>query len=157
MEKSIEIVVRGVLLSEGDLLLVRKKGAPYTFLPGGHIAFGETAEEALVREIEEEVGRRPTVEEYLGTLEHAWGEAGDRHHELNLVFRLALKGVSRESAPVSREHWLEFLWHPLDRLKEVNLQPYPLWDLLPQWLRGEGRGWGSSMKGSESSSGDQGL
>ncbi len=145
MEPSIEIVVRGVLLSEGALLLVRKKGAPYTFLPGGHVAFGETAEEALVREIREEVGQRPTVGEYLGTVEHAFREAGEDHHELNLLFRLALKGASCQSAPVSREHWLEFLWHPLDSLKELNLQPYPLWDLLPQWLIGEGSGWGSSM------------
>lgn len=149
MEKSIEIVVRGVFVCKGYLLLVRRKGASYAFLPGGHIRFGEAAEPALVREIEEETGLEPEVGAYLGSVEHAWGEPRGRQHELNLVFRVMLGRIEPEGVPVSKESHLEFFWQPLDKLKEVNLQPYPLCGLLPQWLKeGVKTGWGSSMKGS---------
>lgn len=147
MEKSIELIVRGVFECEGDVLLVRKKGASYAFLPGGHIRLGENAVQALRREIEEETGYRPKVTGYLGSVEHAWERAGGTEQELNLVFRMVLEGVGRDKPPVSREVHLEFLWQPLDKLEEVNLQPYPLRRLLSVWTKGDGEGgWGSSME-----------
>ncbi len=145
MEQSIEIIVRGVFLCKEQLLLVRKKGASYTFLPGGHIRFGEPAKSALTREIEEELGVRPEIVGYLGTVEHAWGEREDRQHELNLIFQIALEGIEPGEAPISKESHLQFLWQPLGKLKEVNFQPYPLLDLLPRWLKGVEKDWGSSM------------
>lgn len=44
------------LLREGELLTVRKAGSIRFMLPGGKIDAGETAAEAAVREVMEEVG-----------------------------------------------------------------------------------------------------
>lgn len=41
---------------EKKVLLAQAIGEKNTFLPGGHIEFGESAKDALVREIEEELG-----------------------------------------------------------------------------------------------------
>ncbi len=51
--------VYGLLFNEGKLLLIKKYGGPYNGkldMPGGTIEFGETPEQALFREIKEEVG-----------------------------------------------------------------------------------------------------
>ena len=49
----------GLILDNDNIVLIKKNGGPYNGkldLPGGTIEFGETPEETLVRELEEEVG-----------------------------------------------------------------------------------------------------
>jgi len=145
--RSIELLARGVLIHNGCVLLAHVKGATNTFLPGGHIAFGESAEAALVREIREEIGRPVRVQQFLGAIEHGYGPEANPQCELNLVFAVECASLSSTRAPESQEGHLEFLWQPLNDLARVNLQPYPLWDLLPQWLEeGAKVGWGSTLK-----------
>ena len=53
----------GLILQDNNILLIKKNGGPYDGkldLPGGTIEFNETPEEALVRELKEEVGIIPT-------------------------------------------------------------------------------------------------
>ena len=52
----IEVIARGVCVQEGKILLCRAKGGATTYLPGGHVEFGETGRQALVREVKEEMG-----------------------------------------------------------------------------------------------------
>ena len=147
MRKKTEIIVRGVEGSSGAVLLARKRGGGNTFLPGGHVLFGEPAASALEREIMEELGRPAQTHRFLGTIEHAWVSKGKTHHELNLVFRMAVPDLQSGDSPLAVESHLEFLWQPLGQLKAVNLQPYPLQELLETWLKAEiGVGWGSSLR-----------
>jgi 8-oxo-dGTP diphosphatase len=63
-----------VIVRDGRVLMVRERslgpsgrhdGLEYWTLPGGGIADGETAEEAVRREVEEEVGLTPLTTRYL--------------------------------------------------------------------------------------------
>ena len=49
-------ITRAIILSNDCLLLCKQKQGNYTFLPGGHIELGESATQALKREINEEIG-----------------------------------------------------------------------------------------------------
>ena len=49
----------GLILDNDNIVLIKKNGGPYNSkldLPGGTIEWGETPEEALIRELKEEVG-----------------------------------------------------------------------------------------------------
>ncbi|MBQ9072759.1 MAG: NUDIX domain-containing protein [Bacilli bacterium] len=49
----------GLIINDNKILLIKKKGGPYDGkldLPGGTIEFNESIEEALIRELKEEVG-----------------------------------------------------------------------------------------------------
>ncbi len=112
----IETIARGVCVSSGKVLLCRAKGGSSTYLPGGHIEFGETGREALVREVKEELGLEATTGKFLGVVENSFEQHGAPHAEINLVYELILP----EGAPAqAREDWLEFEWRELDKLDDL--------------------------------------
>jgi len=58
MKKIKHIGVYGIIMKGNQIVLIKKKGGPYDGkldLPGGTIEFNETVEEALVRELKEEL------------------------------------------------------------------------------------------------------
>lgn len=129
----IENIARGVCVVGGRVLLCRPVGGGYTYLPGGHIEFGEKGAEALAREVREELGLESKVGELLGVVESSFVQHGRPHAEISLVYRLDLSaalgdaplrgGSAVPPAPQSREDWIEFVWWPVDRLDEANMLP----------------------------------
>ena len=117
----IETIARGVCVADGRLLLCRAKGGATTYLPGGHIEFGETGREALVREMREETGLESEAGRFLGVVENSFLQHGKPHAEINLVYELKLRDPSAEVR--SAEDWIEFEWRRLDDLDGANLLP----------------------------------
>ena len=116
-------------MDKGNVLVAKAKGASNTFLPGGHIEFGEKAEDALVREIGEELGRDAVVKNFRGAVEHTWTEE-QVNFEINLVFEVEIPDLSSDVFPVSQEGYLDFFWLHPDKLEGHNLQPSPLIDFI---------------------------
>ena len=120
----IETIARGVCVRDGKLLLCRAKGGSSTYLPGGHIEFGETGREALKREVREELGLEADVGTFLGAVENSFLQHGKPHAEINLVYEMALGGETQTgTAPAALEDWIEFGWYALDGLDAANLLP----------------------------------
>ncbi len=142
---SFHYLARAIILSEGQILLAHQKGAKYTFLPGGHIEFGERAELALAREIAEEIGLPAVVQRFVGAVEGFFVENDRPHHEINLVFEVNVPGLSSDQSPLSREPHLEFLWSPLSDLAANNLLPKPMIAGLLAWEHGAVGFWGSAF------------
>jgi len=145
----IELIARGVLYHGDALLVCRNRKHGHCFLPGGHIDFGETAREALQRELMEEAGVSLLAADFLGALEatfeqpHAKGP--ERHHELNLVFQLTpTDGTPPLESLTSQEEHIELFWARPDQLRgvdpEIVLLPQPILQVLrqqqgsPVWL-----------------------
>lgn len=59
--KKILIKVRGIILHEGKLLIVKHLGTGYMALPGGHLEYGEDVITCLKRELVEELGVLPEI------------------------------------------------------------------------------------------------
>ena len=117
----IETIARGVAIVDGKLLLCRARGGATSYLPGGHIEFGETGREALVREIREELGVEAKAGEFLGVVENSFMQHGRPHAEINLVYELSFASPLPE--PESVEDWISFEWCELSRLGEAGLLP----------------------------------
>ena len=90
-EKHIETIARGVCVKDGKVLLCLPKDRSYSYLPGGHIEFGETGREALVREMKEETGRDATAGGLLGVVESSFVQKGERHCEINLIYEMKIR------------------------------------------------------------------
>ena len=81
--QAIDVVAGVILLQDRIILAQRKKGDHLEGLwefPGGKIEGGETPEEALIREIEEELGIRVKPEKVLFSLTHSYPEKKVKLH-----------------------------------------------------------------------------
>ena len=128
MEKHIETIARGVCILDGKVLLCLPKDRSYSYLPGGHIEFGETGREALVREMKEETGLDATAGDLLGVVESSFVQKGEKHCEINLIYKLevalptAVDG-NRQLPTAALEDWICFDWVDCDKIDSANLLP----------------------------------
>lgn len=90
--------------------------------PGGGIEFGERAEEALVREMREELDTGLTGIRHLGTLENHFQHEGFRGHEVVFVFAATATNpalYATAELTVTEEHeTVPARWLPKSQLNE---------------------------------------
>jgi len=111
-------VVGAVLVHDGRVFAAKrgpgKSMAGYWEFPGGKVEADETPEEALARELREELKVDVTVGEFIVTATH---EAGTVVIELSTYLCTIIEGV-----PVLTEHE-EFRWLPVSELSDVEWAP----------------------------------
>ncbi len=142
----LEFLVRAVIEDHGRFLVAHTKGAGNTYLPGGHVEIGEGMKHALARELDEELGIKAEVGEYLGAVEHTWDFAGVSNHEVNHLFEVTSPELSTAQPLESLEDHIEFIWLSPTEFDEHNLQPAPLRQLLANSEQeSHGIWWASTM------------
>lgn len=119
----IENIARGVCVVGGKVLLCRPKGGAYSYLPGGHIEFGEKGCEALVREVHEEMGLDSKAGDLLGVVESQFVQHGKPHAEINLIFRLEIPDCAPDRPVQAQEDWIEFVWQDVAEIDKAGLLP----------------------------------
>jgi len=111
--------VGAVVVRDADLLMIRRGPGPaggMWSIPGGKIEPGETAAEAVVRELFEETGLAGLCGELVG-----WAELIDEHdHFLVLDFAVI---VLDDTPPVAASDAAEVRWVPVSEVAELTLAP----------------------------------
>lgn len=112
----IEVAVKALVVRRGRVLLLKRRRdarpAPGGWdTPGGRLEFGESLEEALQREVREELG--PSVSLNVRQVLNAWTFEKDRRTQLvGITFLCDLAG--RPQLPDDSEH-VSFEWIPAAR------------------------------------------
>ena len=122
--------VCAILVDEGRILAMHDERSPYFYLPGGRVRMGERAEDAVLREVREELGIEARIVRPLWLSQSFFNEDVVRvdYHELCLYFLLDISGTDllsrgdRFRGPELR-HVHDFEWLPFDRLREEYFYP----------------------------------
>lgn len=86
-QKAPALTVDGVLFEGGSVLLIQRKNPPFQgswALPGGFVDYGETTEEAVVREMSEETGLETKICSLLGV--YSDPDRDPRGHTVTVVY-----------------------------------------------------------------------
>ena len=78
--------VAAVIINDGKLLIMQDTQSPYWYLPGGRVHLQERAEDALRRELQEELGVTAKIGRPLWLVQNFYQEDVNRehYHELGL-------------------------------------------------------------------------
>jgi 8-oxo-dGTP diphosphatase len=112
-----KVGVGGVILNDGKVLLLLRKRPPevgFWSLPGGRVEFGERLEDAVVRELREELGITVAVESLVCVTDHI--VPADNAHWVSPTYCVRLvSGVPQNLEP---EKTAAVEWFALSNLPE---------------------------------------
>jgi 8-oxo-dGTP pyrophosphatase MutT (NUDIX family) len=118
-----------IVLHGSKVLLHQLEGDDFWSAPGGRVEAGETAAQAIVRELREEVGVSVICGQLLWVVENFFTYHGSKHHEIGLYFQAQLPPESpllRATQPIpgTESHVkLAYAWFERSRLADIEVRP----------------------------------
>lgn len=114
--KTVEVVA-GIIRKENDILIAKRKGGEFNGLwefPGGKIEKKETHEEALRRELKEELNIDVVIQDFITTIKY-------EYKSFNLVMHVY--GVIIKDGEISLNVHSDLKWVKINELKEIQWVP----------------------------------
>jgi 8-oxo-dGTP diphosphatase len=133
MTKHTHIGVYAIAKVENKILLIKKARGPYTGqwdLPGGQFEFGETSEETLIREVDEETGLTISSSKLLDVMSHTvtYTNSSDEKetlHHIGIIYLIKVQDDSNKlKTGADGEDSLGAKWINISELKENTLSPF---------------------------------
>lgn len=132
----------GLIIRDGLLLAMTERGIGHYYLPGGRVRMGETMEEALYRELREELGVSARVLRPLWLCESFFPLGGRPVHEIAMYYLTepdwdglpALEGQFTLSDSDGAEHI--YRWLTPEEVRSVRIYPVPMQECWPQLPEG---------------------
>lgn len=123
LQKQIKTSVVACIIDAQQRILLTKRSIPPFFgqwvMPGGKIDHGEAIQQALCREVEEEVGLVVTLDQLVDVYEHIGiGDAND--HYIILYYHATPQTFTIKTNPAELS---EAVWFAADQLPMLNIPP----------------------------------
>ena len=122
--------VCGIIINDNKLLITKDNFSPYYYLPGGRLNLHESANDAIVRELKEELDIEATIIRPLWLNENFYIEEqnGKQYHEICLYFlidysnsNLLLRGSKFKKQENNKT--ILFEWVEFSKLKDMYIYP----------------------------------
>ena len=125
----------GIIIHNNKILLHKNINEDHYALIGGRVAIGESSEEALKREIMEEMGKEVKIIEGLTTVENFFEMKDSKYYEILFVHRLEFKDEQDKKIldtikNVEGKDYLIYEWIDIDEIDKYPLKPKVIKDML---------------------------
>lgn len=122
--------VCAMIISDNRILAMHDERSPYFYLPGGRVVMEETAEQAVIREVQEELGITPKIIRPVWLNQAFFTEDVDnlRYHELCIYFLMDVSETDLMNngdtfTKTEGNHIHVFEWLEFSRLKDEYFYP----------------------------------
>lgn len=132
-EKKFNYRVCAIITNDNRILAVKDEVSPYYYLPGGRVHLGERAEDAVIREVKEELRIDSKIDRALWLNQSFFKEDVTKidFHEICIYFLMDLneeeksKLLNRGDSFVLEEgkHTLNFEWLKFESLEDLYFYP----------------------------------
>lgn len=134
-----EKTARAVIFDDNDnLILIKRENKPnskhklfYCF-PGGHLEKGETYEDACIREVEEELGIKVTIEKLLYEIENTDINKFEKFYICKYISGILGTGTGEEFTKRNEEKYGKYQIEKISikKIQEINLLPEDVKNVL---------------------------
>lgn len=123
--------VSGIIM-ENNKVLLEKYDENSFCLPGGYVNMGESSEEAILRELKEEIKFDFVLDEFLGIAENFFTNfKGDKTHGIDFYYKVSFKNkndinnINYKYIEDDHGHTVnhDLKWFNKEELKKINLRP----------------------------------
>lgn len=114
-----QTVIAELINSRGEYCLVKQSGTKqdagqFVSPVGGHVSAGETNEEALIRECQEECGITPTKFKFVGNTIYNREIIGRKENHLFVIYE-----ISTDQNPTLNHESVEYKWFSVVEIKSL--------------------------------------
>ena len=132
--------VAGICVHNGKVLLQKPTNDSAYAFPGGHVEFGETNEETLIREFKEEIGADICVGElkWVAEVFFPWGAKPCNQICLYYMIEILNSEIPKDGVFAAKEQLggrnfdLEYHWVSLENAEKLEIYPTQTRQLLKQ-------------------------
>lgn len=130
--------VAGICIQNGKVLLQKPTNDTAYAFPGGHVEFGETNAQTLIREFQEEIGVDIAVGDlkWVAEVFFPWGDKPCHQVCLYYMVQIQSNNVPIDGMFIGKERIegrkfdLEFHWIPIAELKNIEVYPTNVVELM---------------------------
>ena len=130
--------VSGLIIKNNKLLLVDMDDNGFLCLPGGYVELGETTEEAVRRELKEEIQKDVKIEKYLGVVENYFiNKYSKKMHEISFYYLMDFVSNDIDDNDFTlvendkgRTIKLDFKWIDINDLNDFDVRPALLKNII---------------------------
>ena len=127
---------RAIIEQDEKVLIICVNDEGFYHLPGGHVEIGETSENALLREIKEEVGFEIVIKKIVAVNEEFYNNKDSAHHSLTFYYLANPKNKVKTEDSIRMEQGRtkmfknELRWVTRDELINIDLRTDLIKDMI---------------------------
>ena len=125
----------GIIIHDNKILTHKNLNKNHYCLPGGRVEIGESSEQTIEREIQEELGKDIEILEYVATIENFFEMENKKYHEIYFLYRIEFvdeqdKKINYIMHNLEGKEYLQYEWIDIDKIDECNLVPKSLKEIV---------------------------
>ncbi|QQN81489.1 NUDIX hydrolase [Bacillus toyonensis] len=119
--------VGAICKHDNKILILQGDGEDFWYVPGGRVKMLENSEDALKRELAEELAVPIEVKRLIWSVENFFTLSERKFHEISFYYEVELKELPANGADQyilnEEDRTYMFKWVPIEELDAYNLQP----------------------------------
>lgn len=133
----LNVRVAGIIIHNNKILVHKDINSDHYALIGGRVKIGEDSENALKREIQEELGKKVDIIKYISTIENFFDMKNSKYHEILFIYQAEFiededKKIEYTLKNIEGKDHLHYEWIDLDKIEQYPLLPKAIKGILKE-------------------------